>query len=576
MKKKLLIMLLSILLPAAASADSWSSAPTPGKRAVYSFTQADGTGYSRFQPACHNMSVGFKAATGGEVNVQTCSDESTCTTKYNITADTPYSLDMNVVDPYVRVQRVAAPSAGTSEVIFFCSMDANAQYIAPLEPGKAFLFVGDSWISGRVYDEPWAQYYGEFNLMGGGFLSRMRRVMGGQMGGGVNAPAAYAIGHVHYLGVQTSGNAFGADSHVDVVKYLREHPEIKDVYLGVGSADYLQAFFQTACSHGTPFDPNTAASGACTVDDTITNIKYLIDRMLELENGLTVFWQVPPAWLGLYQGDLYPGAATYQDAIERVYDEIYAHCQGAGRQCYALKDLYREVCAGDTTAPDPDVVGDCTDDNSYDYGEGNGLENKLNAGLMFYEDAIFYARTTGFYRVHASGYGYSLAFRRLMASLKAADPTLATRYNAFSYDWDARPAIPEIATANITTTSLNVTPTRGEFVDGNSGTTGKCILGACRYVCWATCVEDDTDSADPACYNGAETPQVRDYGAPGGAAHYDEGGSLTLAPRDFIAVEEGQNRPLRGLATGTDYAVVCVSISPTAISHPGVRIITTQ
>ena len=56
-----------------------------------------------------------------------------------------------------------------------------------------------------------------------------------------------------------------------------------------------------------------------------------------------------------------------------------------------------------------------------------------------------------------------------------------------------------------------------------------------------------------------------------GAAHAAEGGANINSPREYIELQDGETGTLNNLATGTDYSVACVAVSPTNISHPAVR-----
>ena len=158
---------------------------------------------------------------------------------------------------------------------------------------------------------------------------------------------------------------------------------------------------------------------------------------------------------------------------------------------------------------------------------------------------------------------------------------MQARFQVFATDnWTARPGVPTMTVGTVTATSIQVTAGRGLYIDGNSGggADGRCggnAIGGCKYVCWATCVDFDQTSTDPACSAGTESAYPREIGSQFGAAHAIEDTLHTKAPRDIVTLQDGDTGTLRGLATGTEYAAVCVAVSPTGISHPAVRFATT-
>jgi len=432
-------------------------------------------------------------------------------------------------------------------------------------PGHAILIVGDSWVAGRAYDEPWANP-GRFALVGGGFVSRMQGAIGSAPGGNDTGLYLSGMGSVHAASARSSGNLFGAAPDFDLRAYLRAHGEVSDVILLLGTNDYTVP----VCAHGSPFDPGSQALGHCSVDQTIANLEHTFGVALAL--GRTVHWFMPPGWLGAVQSGK-SDAATFREAIERVGDELAAHCQG--KACHPSAALYLAACAGDDAAPDPTHDADCSANNLVDYGDGQGRVNRLNAPLLFAEDALFVQRRHGNYRLHASGYGYSALMSVLMSAAAAADASLAARFLGFGLDWSARPAVPRVTIGATTATTIEVTPARGSAVDGANGKPGKCGYGDCTYACWATCADTSRRSDDPACPSPGESAFERDIGAASGAAHYVEDPTKTEAPRDVVTLHDGERGVLRGLASSTDYRVVCVALSPTAISHPGVRHVST-
>jgi hypothetical protein len=432
---------------------------------------------------------------------------------------------------------------------------------------NALLIVGDSWVFAAGYDEPWASF-GAYRLLFGGFTSRMESVLGGRQSGALGASAAGAGSRVHAFAAHTTGSIFGAGAQFDLIAYLKDHREVRDVILLLGTNDYLVA----NCGHGDPANPAELADTTCTVAETIANLTYIFDQAIAL--GVRIHWQLPPGWLGLNQNANSPGAATYQDAIEDVYGALETYC--TGKTCYPNPAWYDFWCAGTNNAPDR-TGGACTNLNFYDYGDGSGFVNKINTGVLGFEDQVYNLRTggTGFgvFRRHPSAWGYQKLFAILAASLKAEDPTITQRHTGLAYDWTNTPAIPSVTLGTVTSSSIQVTVRRGQYVNGSTTGLGshECYLAQCRYVCWATCVETGFDSDDPACYNGAETPTQRGVGAPSGAAHAAEGGSNISSPREYIELQDGETGTLNNLATGTDYAVACVAVSPTNISHPAVR-----
>jgi hypothetical protein len=432
---------------------------------------------------------------------------------------------------------------------------------------NAILVVGDSWVFAAGYDEPWASF-GAYRLLFGGFTSRLESVIGGRPSGALGASAAGAGSRVHAFAAHTTGSVFGAGAQFDLVKYLKDHREVRDVILLLGTNDYLVA----NCSHGDPVDPDEVADTTCTVPETIANLEYIFDQVIAL--GVRVHWQLPPAWLGLYQNANSPGAATYQDAIEDVYGALETYC--TGKTCYPNPGFYDYWCNGVNAAPNR-TGGDCLNLNFYDYGDGAGYVNKNNYAMLGFEDAIYNTRTGGsgfgVLRRHPSAWGYQKLLGVLVESMKLEDPTITQRHTGFAYDFTNTPAIPSITIGTVTSSSIQVTVKRGQYVNGSTSGLGshECYLAACRYVCWATCQETGFDSDDPACYNGAETPVGRAPGAPSGAAHAAEGGSNIASPREYIELQDGETGTLNNLATGTDYAVTCVAVSPTNISHPAVR-----
>lgn len=434
---------------------------------------------------------------------------------------------------------------------------------------NAFLVVGDSWVFSAGYDEPWASF-GAYRPLLGGFTSRLAYFIGERPGGAFGASASGAVSRVHVATSFTTGGVFGPAPQFDLVKYLRAHEEVRDVLLLLGTNDYLV----DSCSHGDPANPSVNPSAVCTVPETIANLKYIFDQVTAL--GVRAFWVLPPAWLGLNQNANSPGAATYQDAIEDVYGALVTYC--SGKLCYPIPDLYDYWCEGTNLAPDR-TGGNCTNLNNYDFGDGAGGTNKNNDRIAAHEDAIFNQRTggtgLGALRRHPSAWGYQKLFAELAIGLKAADPTITQRHTGLAYDWTAIPAIPQVATSNLTATSVDVKPTRGTSVNGLGLGTHECLLAACKYVCWATCIETATDSTDPACWDGAETPTIRHLGSPSGAGHSITNGSNINTMRDYIELSEGETGTLTPLASATNYAVACVAVSPTNVSHPGVRNILT-
>jgi hypothetical protein len=443
---------------------------------------------------------------------------------------------------------------------------------------RAILLVGDSYIGGRSADEPWAQPW-NFQIVGGGFVSRMQLAIGTTPGGSISEAAFLTgMGHVQAASSITTGNLFGGAAQFDILGYVQQHPEIEDVVMIIGHNDFNGGL--TACSHGTPFDPTSTASGACTVAQTIDNLKYVFDGLTSM--GRNVHWQMPPGWLGLFQDDALnetPDGDTFQNAIEDVLDALITHC--SGKTCYPGAEMYIEACKGDTTAPDPTAAGNCSANNSVDYGDGAGLVNRLNAPVVFNEDALHQERTiaellVGSYRLHPSGYGYSAFFRALMAAIKADDSTIDERFLGFSLDWTSRPGVPNVTVGTVTTSSIQVTVSRGLHVNGSAGSDGRCLYGSCVYTCWVTCVDTGEASPnDPACAVGIDSPLARDIGAISGAAHYIEDDFWIDAPRDVIQLQNGETGVIAGLENLTDYKLVCVAQSPTAISHPAVRNVTT-
>jgi hypothetical protein len=120
-------MLLVAMLGTGAGAATWTGYPESGKRSVYSFAQADGTGYS--DPAVKgcpagSVSLSFDAGTGAQATVVQCeeaSDTTACDEVVSFTADQPLPESYPVGRPFLKVRRDAAPSAGEGRVVFFCA-----------------------------------------------------------------------------------------------------------------------------------------------------------------------------------------------------------------------------------------------------------------------------------------------------------------------------------------------------------------------------------------------------------------------------------------------------------------------
>jgi hypothetical protein len=563
----------------------------PGRRTVVTY---DTTGTLTLDSQCGTISVAQDAPNGGTVAGYGLRDASVTITSGALLfslSGTSGSAPTTTAFPTIGLAVTAAPSSGTSKLFLWCGVEARggSSGIGSLSTGtaeRAIKLVGDSWVLGRERDEPWAQF-GPFALHGGGFVSRMGSALGYTEG-----TSSVGAGNVEYAFTFTSGGLFGASAFYDILADARARPEITDYVLIVGHNDFNPSL---ECAHGSPFDPGAAADGPCTVAQTIANLEYVIGGLVAL--GRNVHWEMPPGWLGLFQDDALdetPDGATFRTAIETVHDALAAFC--VGKTCWASHRLYREGCAGDTSAPDPTVTANCAGTNTVNYGDGAGLVNRLNAPILFAEDALQQSRTAGSYRLHASGVGYAAFFRVLMDQLRDDDPTITLRFTGFGLDWDSRPGVPGVTIGSTTATTIPVTVTRGAHVNGSSGDDGRCLYGACRYVCWATCVDTGgTSGADPACWDPADddvctasgvpypwctgsstgTAQARDIGAPQGAAHAIEDVQWTVAPRDVVVLEDGATATLRRLATATDYKVACVALSPTGISHPAVRNVTT-
>lgn len=586
------LALVALLAPSASLAQSWTATGTQDlveslseTTWIYSWTGTATDSAALDVSECSPVLWNFDPSTGdasedAAFRFKACQDDSDLASCQAISAPVTATVaasdigpSLSAQRPYLRVDVTAATSGGdTAQVTIRCrhaGLNPASREYSGQENG--FLVVGDSWVFSAGYDEPWASF-GAYRPLLGGFTSRLAYFIGERQGGGWGISPSGEGSRVHVATAYNTGGVFGPAPQFDLIAYLRAHPEVHDVLLLLGTNDYLVA----TCSHGDPVDPNSNPTAVCTVPETIANLKYIFDRVTEL--GVRIHWQIPPAWIGLYENANSPGAATYQDAIEDVYNALETYC--VGKRCYPNPAMFNFWCAGFNGSPDYAGGAACTALNFYDYGDGPpGAVNKQNKTLLGHEDALYNLRFGGTglgpLRRHPSAWGYQKLFAVLADALKAEDATITQRHTGLAYDWTAIPALPVVTIGAITASSVEVTPTRGTSVNGAGLGSHECLLANCKYVCWATCTETGFDSDDPACYDGAETPTARSLGSPSGAGHGIVNGSNTNAMRDYVELFEGQTGLLVGLATGTDYNVACVAVSPTNVSHPGVRAITT-
>jgi hypothetical protein len=389
---------------------------------------------------------------------------------------------------------------------------------------------------------------------------------------------------VGYLFATTTGEMFGSGSDTDVLEYVDTRPGVTDVVLLIGTNDCV-----VGCSHGSggSFNPSSAAVGACNFAQTLANLSYVIAG---LEARSIRAWHVTsPGLMGVYAGF----GGTYASCVEALVEtggtttdgltaELNAtQCVGADF-CESTNAAYAEACAGSgTTYPDPGGVA-CGTSNLINYGDGAGKVNRDNSKVYMAEDQVLSQRGGWIPYLHLSGIGHHAIFRTIVNWMKTSTGVSgngslddAEFYGPlFVQDFANRPARPSFTYANLTATSVEITPSIGTYVNGADGTLGYCTGDGqdCYAVCSAQCVDDDKTSTDPACPTGAESAVARNLGTPDGGTH--RAGEIANK-RGTAVIPFGYTGKLIGLHTATEYALQCYAVSLNGVSHPSVQLVTT-